>query len=558
MLQSLRIRNLAIVDDVQVEFERGLNVITGETGAGKSLMVGALNLILGDRADKTLLRAGADSCTVEAAFQLDSPGDIGALLDELGLSAGDEGQLLIRRQFTAAGAGRCFVNDSATTVQALKRLGDLLVDMHGPHDHQSLLSREFQLALLDSFGHLGGTGQEYHAAYRQWLDLQKQRADLEADGGNPVQQTEFLRFQIQEIEQAKLDGLDEHELAEEHRRAANAQRILELAHAVQNTLSEDESSAFQALATVQRHLGELAQITEAAHEWRQSAGDLATQVQELSRAVTDFAEKTTADPERLQWIEERMSTLHRLKRKYGGGVPEILALLAKSKQRLQDLETRGERAEKLDTAIQEASALVAKRGRNLGKERRDAACKLAAAVTKQLRDLGFPHGSFDVTLTETAPGPSGTDAIEFGFAPNRGEPARPLRAIASSGEISRVMLAVKVVLASHDRIPVLVFDEIDSNVGGEMGNAIGEKLRSVATRRQVLCITHLPQVAAQGNSHAVVNKLVRHNRTTAAIAPVAGKERVEEIARMLGGRDFTSVTLRHAREMIEKFEKAAA
>jgi DNA repair protein RecN (Recombination protein N) len=226
--------------------------------------------------------------------------------------------------------------------------------------------------------------------------------------------------------------------------------------------------------------------------------------------------------------------------------------LATSKQRLDELETRGERAEKLDVEIKETSALVEKRGSELSSQRRAAAKKLAAAVTKELRARGFPHGSFDVALTPTEPGPRGLDAIEFGFAPNVGEPNRPLRAIASSGEISRVMLAIKVVLAAHDRIPVLVFDEIDANVGGEMGNAIGEKLKTVAASRQVLCITHLPHVAARGGSHYVVAKTVSHARTSASVAAIGGKDRVEEIARMLGGRTLTSVTLRHAKEMLEK------
>ena len=552
MLQGLRIRNLAIVDDVQVEFEPGLNVITGETGAGKSLMVGALNLVLGDRADKTLIRAGADACAVEATFQLEAVEEVQALLDELGLAPCEEGQLIIRRQFAASGTSKCFINDSSATVQALKRVGDLLVDMHGPHDHQSLLTREFQLDLLDAFGQLGKLRLGYEEAYRQWLDLRNQRAALDADGGNVMQQIDFLRFQIKEIEEAKLEGLDESELVAEHTRAANAQRILELAEAVRSELSEDDSSAFQALAGAQRHLAELGKIVPEAETWKQEATTVAGQLQELARTISDFAQKIDADPERLQLLEEKMSSLHRLKRKYGGGVTEILAFLAQSKQRLNDFETRGERAEKLEAAIKEAAGAIAKRGHELGIQRRSAAKKLAAAVTTELRALGFPHGSFEVTLTAAvAPGPSGLDEIEFGFAPNVGEPARPLRAIASSGEISRVMLAVKVILAAHDRIPVLVFDEVDANVGGEMGNAIGVKLRSVSERRQVLCITHLPQVASQGNSHSVVTKTVHDGRTSTLISRVGGKSRVEEIARMLGGRDLTSVTLRHAKEMLE-------
>jgi len=553
MLQALRIRNLAIVDDVQVEFDGGLNVITGETGAGKSLILGALNLVLGDRADKTLLRAGADSCAVEATFHLASAKETNVLLDEIGLPACEDGQLIIRRQLTASGTSKCYINDSSTTVQALKRVGDLLVDMHGPHDHQSLLSREFQLYLLDAFGQLGKPRHAYEESYRRWLDLQKQRASLDSGGGDVMQQIDFLRFQIKEIEAAKLESVDENELIAEHTRAANAQRILELTEAVRNALSEDDSSAFQALAAAQKHLAELGKIVPEADAWKQEAANTASQLQELARTISDFAQKIDAEPEHMQLLEEQMSTLHRLKRKFGGGVKEILAFLAQSKQKLNDLETRGERAEKLEAEIKNAATLVQKCGKELGTQRHSTSKKLAAAITKELRGLGFAHGSFDVTLAAAEPGPNGMDAIEFGFTPNVGEPTRPLRAIASSGEISRVMLAIKVVLAAHDRIPVLVFDEVDANVGGEMGNAIGEKLRAVANKRQVLCITHLPQVAAQGNNHYVVAKSVRDNRTSASIKSVDDKLRIEEIARMLGGRDLTSVTLRHAREMLENF-----
>jgi DNA repair protein RecN (Recombination protein N) len=386
--------------------------------------------------------------------------------------------------------------------------------------------------------------------------LQQQRAALNDDAGQDVaQQIEFLKFQVKEIEDAKLEGLDETELVAEHTRSANAARILELAEAIQRALSEDEASAFNALAAVQKQLGELANIVPEANDWKTQAAELAGQLQELARSVAVFAGKVDADPQRLAWLDERLSVLHKLKRKHGGDLPAVLAFLAKSRQRLHDLEHRGERAAELDAGIAKALAEVEKRGRELRKSRQASAKKLAGAITKELRDLGFAHGAFDVTLSASAtPGPAGLDELEFAFAPNAGEPARPLRQIASSGEISRVMLAVKVVLAAHDKIPVLVFDEIDSNVGGEMGNAIGEKLRTVAGKRQVVCITHLPQVAAQGAGHFVVAKQVRDGRTLAGIATVTGKERVEEIARMLGGKDLTSVTLKHARELLARVQ----
>jgi DNA repair protein RecN (Recombination protein N) len=553
MLVDLAIDDLVLISEARLSFVPGLNVITGETGAGKSVIVGALNLVLGERADKTLIRTGADQCAVEAVVQLGADSDVHGLLDELGIAPCEDGQLIVRRQFNAAGTGKCFVNDTPATVQALKRMGDLLVDMHGPHDHQSLLSREFQLDLLDASGRLEKPRTAYEHAYRRWLDLQQQRDALNNETGNPAQQIDFLKFQIKEIEDADLEGVDETELVQEHTRVANAQRILELAGAVQGALNEDDASAFSALTAAQKHLSELARIVPEAEPWRTEAASIASQAQELAHAVVGFAGKIDADPQRLQWLEERMATIHRLKRKYGGSLAEILQFLENARQQLRDLETRGERAEKLEAEIKAARAEIDKCGRDLAKQRRAAAKKLAAAITEELRDLGFAHGAFDVGLsTLDEPGPRGLDGIEFSFAPNAGEEPRPLRMIASSGEISRVMLAVKTVLAAHDRVPVLVFDEVDANVGGEMGNAIGEKLRAVAKARQVICITHLPQVAARGKRHHVVSKALRNGRTLASIEPVTEKSRVEELARMLGGKELTSVTTRHAKEMLQK------
>ena len=550
MLQSLRIRNIAIVEDVAVEFGDGLNVITGETGAGKSVIVGALNLILGDRADKSLIRTGADQCTVEAVFTVPTR----YLLDELGIDAGNE--LIIRRQFNANGAGKVFINDSPATVQSLKRVGDLLVDMHGPHDHQSLLSREFQLNLLDAFGEHDKSRRAYSDAYQHWQQLQRDRAALTEDGRDPAQEIEFLGFQVREIEEAKLSELNEDELLSEHTRVANAARIIELAAALHAALAESETSAFAALSAAQKQLSDLAGIIPEAKLWRDDAASLAVQLQELDRAVTNFAQRIDANPTRLRELDDRLAQVHRLKRKYGGSIAETLTVLARAKERLAFLETRGERAVQLDVEIAKVATQIEQLGRALRKLRQNSSKKLAGAITKELRDLGFAHGSFDVTLAPAAaPAASGLDEIEFAFAPNVGEPVRPLRQIASSGEMSRVMLAVKVVLAAHDKIPVLVFDEIDANVGGEMGKAVGEKLGVVAAKRQVICITHLPQVAAQGASHYVVTKKVHDGRTIADITPLAAKERAEELARMLGGRDLTSVTLKHAAEMLAKAGK---
>ena len=552
MLTALRIKNLAIVENILVEYGKGLNVITGETGAGKSIMAAALGLVLGERADKTMIRAGEEQCGVEAIFQLSDPSRINSILEELGLDKCDNGLLIIRRILTASGGGKNIVNDCSTTAQVPSRIGDLLVDMHGPHDHQSLLSQEFQLNLLDAFGHVAKTRDAYQKCYSELCDLKVRRRELDCDDNEVARQIDMLSFQAKEIEDAKLSPSDETDLENEHKVMANAQRILELSDSVRNAMSDGETSAFSAMSSIQSALNELETLLPEAGEWKKEAESISIQIQELTSSISSRVQNIEGDSERLLWLEDRMAMLHKFKRKYGASVNEILEYLEKTRQRLSDLQTRGERIAEIDSQIEKVSRAIQSTGGKLSKERQAASESMAKAITKELRDLGFKQGSFSVQIRPVEAGPAGLDEVDFGFAPNVGEPARPLRAIASSGEISRVMLAIKAVLANHDMIPVLVFDEIDSNVGGEMGNAIGNKLSVVAEKHQVLCITHLPQVAVHGTNHFVVAKEVRGGRTCTGIREIKGDDRVEEIARMLGGRDLTSVTLKHAREMLKK------
>ncbi len=552
MLQLLRIRNFAIVEDVAAEFEPGLNVITGETGAGKSILIGALNLLLGERADRQAIRSGEDQCMAQAVFQLGDPERANALLEELGIEPCEEGALLVQRTVSAAGAGKIFVNNAPATVQTLKTLGDLLVDMHGPHDHQSLLRADFQLDLLDAYGGHGSALAAYRGLYAGLAAANREIAALRGSGPDLDAQRDLLAYQIREIEEAELVGVDETALQDEHSTAANAQRILELIEGGRQALTEGDGCAFDTLGFAQKTLDELAGLTAQGAEWLDEARSIAIRMQELSDTLNRFAQSVDSDSRRLEWLEARMAALFKLKRKYGSSVPEIVARLDALKTQLYDMDHREERLSELTAKRMEIEARLREAGLALRRARAKSANALTRAVAASLRDLGFPHGGFAAQTRECEPGPSGMDEAEFGFAPNVGEAMRPLRKIASSGEISRVMLAIKAALAAHDRIPVLVFDEVDANVGGEMGVAIGEKLAAVAERRQILCITHLPQVAAQGTTHWVVEKQVRDGRTSARIRPVAGKEREAEIARMLGGRRASEITRKHAREMLRQ------
>ena len=554
MLTRLSVRNLAIVESADVEFGGGLTVITGETGAGKSVLMGALELVLGARADASTVRDGAKEARIEATFAV--PGVVDDFLDAAGLPPCEDGVLLVRRAISATGGGRVHVNDAATTVQTLRALGKLLVDVHGPNDHQSLLEEGFQRGVLDAHGRLDTSA--YAAAWARLADQRAQRADLQGDDADVAETCERLRYAVDELDAAQLTPEDDDELPARHAAAAHAAEILDCANAATAALSEADDSAAAALVGAGARVREMARFHEAAGAWGETIERLTVEVQELAQEIADSASRLDADPEALQALDDRLSLVQRLKRKYA--CPDVAALLAlrdERARRLADLEGRGARLAALADEIAAAEAAVRAAGAKLTAARTKAAARLARAVTKELHGLGFLRAGFDVSLAPHAPDATGCDAVDFLFAPNPGEAARPLREIASTGEIARVMLAVKTVVAEHDAIPVLVFDEIDSNIGGEVGRAVGEKLRAVARHHQVIAITHLPQSAVYGARHLAVAKAVSGGRTRSTIQPLGGEARVAEIARMLGGTSLTSVVEQHARELLSRAQADA-
>lgn len=556
MLTRLSVRNLAIVESADVEFGEGLNVVTGETGAGKSVLMGALELVLGARADASAVRDGAKDARIEAEFQ-NPPATVAALLDETGLPACEEGTLLVRRTIAATGGGRVYVNDAATTVQTLRALGKLLVDVHGPNDHQSLLEEPFQRCVLDAYGRIDASA--YQAAWTKLAELKSEQTRLQGDARDFAEEVERLRYSVDELEAAQLTDEDETELPARHAAAAHAAEILEDATAATAALCEADDSAASALIGAGARVREMAKFHPAAGEWSDEIERLTVQVQELSRTILDSVSRVEADPETLQALDERLSLVQRLKRKYAcATVNDLLELSTERATRLSDLEGREGRLAALEAEIAAAEKDVTAVGKKLTAVRAKAAEKLAKAITKELHGLGFLKADFGVALVPHAPEASGCEAVDFQFAPNPGEPSRPLRDIASTGETARVMLAVKAVVAAHDATPVLVFDEIDSNIGGEVGRAVGEKLRTVAAHHQVVAITHLPQSAVYGDRHFAVAKAVSGGRTRSGVTELAGEARVAEIARMLGGTSLTSVVEQHARELLVKAERSSA
>jgi DNA repair protein RecN (Recombination protein N) len=549
MLTTLRIKNLALVSDLTLELQPGCNVITGETGAGKSVILGALNLVLGQRADRALIRSGSDSCSVEAVLdvaKLRAP--LKSFLDENGLEPCEDGQLVLKRTFTSTGTNRQFVNGSATTLNTLAELGEWLVDMHGPHDHQSLLHPAKQLAILDAFGGLEALRAQFSELVSQQARLEEQKTALIVDEKTYAQQLDLLRFQVQEIEAARLQPDEEEALTQEHNRASNAARLLQLSQAALDVLNESENSVITQAGVIGRTLQELHRVDAGAAVLVELHEQGVIVLRDLQTELSRYADKVDVDPARLAELDERLNLIHSLKRKYGASLAEVIAFGAEAKQKLQVLESRDAELARLNAALTKLDVELKKVGNKLTAERKKVIPQLAKAAAKQLADLGFKQSKFDIALTVTEISAAGFDAVEFQFSPNVGEPLKPLRAIASSGEMARVMLALKTVLAAQDEIPVLVFDEVDANVGGETANAVGEKMKQIAAKRQVLCITHLPQVAAPADAHYVVTKQVKDGRTISEITLLDKKSRVTELARMLGGQ--SDAARKHAEALL--------
>jgi DNA repair protein RecN (Recombination protein N) len=574
MLTTLRIKNLALVSDLTLELQPGCNVITGETGAGKSIIIGALNLVLGERADRTLIRSGEESCSVEAVFDVEKlHAPLKSFLEENGLEPCEENQLLLKRTFTSAGTNRQFVNGTPTTLVTLAGIGEWLVDIHGPHDHQSLLHPAKQLAILDAFGGLQKDREAFGELVRQRAVLENEKSALIVDEKTYVQQLDLLRFQVQEISTAHLQPDEEQSVEAEFNRASNAARLLQLSQAALDALSENENSLLAQAGAIGRTLQELQRVDAGVKNLLELHSQAAGNLRELQAELSRYTEKVDVDPARLTELEERLNLIHSLKRKYGVTLAEVIAFGDESKQKLAQLESRDAELARLNAALVKLDDEVLGAGRKLSAARKKVIPQLVKAVGKQLDDLGFKQSKFDVAIkidlvaadvsrlklnseidqSRLTPAATikqtGFDEIEFQFAPNPGEPARPLRAIASSGEMARVMLALKTVLAAEDEIPVLIFDEVDANVGGETANAVGEKMKQIAAQRQVLCITHLPQVAAPADAHYVVTKQLRDGRTISEIRLLDKKSRVTELARMLGGQ--TDAARKHAEALLK-------
>ena len=557
MLTDLRIKNLALVNDLAIQFGPGYNSITGETGAGKSILIGALGLVLGERADRTLIRDGDDHCSVEAIIDVTALGKaFHAHLGQNGVEPCEAGQLFLKRSFSAAGGNRQFVNGSATTLAVLASIGEWLVDIHGPHDHQSLLKAVRQLDILDAYGGLEKQRTAFAALIDRRAGLAVQKDELIIDEDAYARELDLLRFQVAEIESAQLKPDEEPELEQAFQRATHTAPLAQMAVEARRLIDGAEPSVTDLSAARGRALQEMAVIDPGAEPLLAEQSAISGQLADLSASVADYAERLSLDPAQMKQVEERYNLVQTLKRKYGSTLAEVIEFGAKAAQRLAALAGRDEELTRLNAEAAKLDDEIKALGQALSAERKSVAPKLVEEAEQQLKDLGFLQSRFDVEIVdpaelgqaEAAVSRSGFDQIEFLFAPNPGEPFKPLKAIASSGEMARVMLALKTVLASQDSIPVLVFDEVDSNVGGETAAVVGEKMKQIGAKRQVLCITHLAPVAAAGHRHYLVSKEIVDGRTLTRVEPLGDEARVEELTRMLGGGG--EAARQHAEELL--------
>ena len=563
MLQEIRITNFAIIENLAIEFHFGLNVLTGETGAGKSIILDALNLILGGRADTDTIRSGASTATVEACFTLDDPQTL-AMIADLGIDV-DNGEVIIKRIISSSEKNRTYLNNSNLTVAALSAIGDRLIDIHGQHDHQSLLHPETHVDLLDHYGRLmqnRAEFQEHYAAYQKTLQTLKQ---IQTHQGERLQRQDLLNFQIDEIDKAGLSIGEDDDLKSEKNKLNHAEKLHQSVQNILDTLADADGSALELLGRVDRELQGLPEIDPALETQAQRGQTAYLEAQELAEELRDYQKTIEFNPARLEEIEDRLAEINGLKRKYGNDLATILEYRETIGQELATLSLGEESIDALKEEIKTQQKALAGLAIELAKQREQAAEKLKKAVEKELRDLNMKHVQFSVRFVyetdaegfttyknkKTRTHANGIGEIELLFSPNPGEELRPLAKIASGGEISRVMLALKSILNKQDPVPVMVFDEVDSGISGSVAEKVGTKLKKIAEQKQILCITHLPQIAGMADSHYRVHKTVSGKRTRSTIIELDYEHRVEEIARMSGGETITETTLKHAREMIK-------
>lgn len=559
MLTELRISNFAVIDQVSPRFSVGFNVLTGETGAGKSILVEAVALLVGGRASADQIRSDADEAVLEAAFSIPPTGPLAERLRESGVLGPSDTELIIRRVLSRGGRNRIYLNGNLTPLHAIQSLAGTLVDIHGQHEQQSLLSMAAQLDALDAFGHLRDLRGRYAEQYEQWRARLREMEQAARLADERRQREELLRFQYQELQDARLCPGEEESLTAERQRLAHVRRLRELAEEAYELLYGADTSVLGHLGVVGDRLRALSEIDTGVAELAARCEGVRVELRELAHRLRDYRQGLDEDPGRLAEIEERLDRLRRLMKKYGGNVESLIARVQELSKQLDEMARSESRAADLQALVSEDLARVEALADELSESRRRAASRMEKRVREELGALKMDRTRFQIQVSTeretSALGPTGRDRVEYLLSANPGEPLHPLARVASGGELSRVMLAIKTVLAETDRVPVLIFDEIDAGIGGAVAAVMGQRLRALGDFHQVFCITHLPQIASQAGTHFLVEKRIVKKRTVTRVKLLDQEERREEIARMLAGLAITRAVRETAAEMIGEAER---
>ena len=551
MLRSLHVKNLALIDEIEVEFGEGLNILTGETGAGKSIILGSVNLALGGRYTRDIIRDGADYGFVELTFEIRDPGQIERLkaLDVFP----EEGMVVLSRRLME-GRSVSRINGETVTMGLLREVSAVLIDIHGQHEHQSLLYKKNHLEILDAFAREEGAGcrQAVQEAYRDYRACEKELEEVSMDESQRAKEMAFLEFEVEEIEKAALQEGEDEELESAYRRMANGRKIAGSALEAYRYTSEDPDSASENLSRAIRALSEAAECDEGARQLQEQLVEVDSLLNDFNRELSDYSKSCEYSEEELYETENRLNEINRLKVKYGGTVGEILAYQEQQAGKLEKLQDYEAYLAGLEKKAREAEALLAKACRSLSQVRKSQAAILEEAVQKGLEELNFADVRFEIHFEELKSYTgNGIDDVEFMISLNPGQPLRPLKDVASGGELSRIMLAIRTVMARRDDIETLIFDEIDVGISGRTAQKVSEKMALIGKTHQVICITHLAQIAAMADAHYVIEKTVEEMETRTRIRRLTEEDSVRELARILGGARITEAVLTNAREMKE-------
>ena len=551
MLQFLNISNIALIDDMQVEFESGLNLLTGETGSGKSIIVDALGVLIGGRFTSELIKSGAERASIEGLFAVTSNPELELILENAGLGATNE--LIIRRELSATGRNKIFINNQLATQSLLRDLRPYLVDIHGQGEQQTLFNPETHLEILDAFAGNGTLRSDVAEAYQRWNEVRRELESLRHDEAEKFQLVDTLKFQITELERAQLSIGEDERLEEERRRLANVEKLTALCQTGYSRIYEDDDAAVVRVRQSLKDVEELAEYETSFRDYLEGLESARAVLEDLSFTLRDFSDRLEFSPARLAEIEDRLAELSRLKRKYGGSIAASLEHLARSEDRLRQIETSDERERELSAALGVARERYLEFAGKLHKERVRAAKKFEQAVEKGIAEVAIDNARFQVQVLDDAEtaGQKGIDHTEFYFSANVGEDVKPLARVASGGEASRLMLVLKTVANGSQFPRTIVFDEIDSGIGGRVSEAVGLKLKKLSQTNQVLCVTHQPQIARFADSHLVVQKEALKGRTQVSVGRLDKAGRVEEIARMLTGAEITDSARKHAKELLK-------